>query len=100
MFELEVSLEKTVSSSNDCGGSLFLHTHTCAHTYTSGYLLTDSIYCAGEETAPQPASGTAGRGGQGVEKSKRGGARTTLKATTNVTEKAHARGRAAKSVRT
>ena len=99
---------KDVSSSNDCGGSLFLHTHThihvrthtCAPTYTNGYLLTDGIYCAGEETAPQPASGTAGRGGQGVEKPKRGGARTTLKATTNVTEKAHARGRAAKSVRT
>ena len=51
--------------------------------HTSGNLLTDGIYCAGEETVPQPASGTAGRGGQGVEKPKRGGARPTLKVTTN-----------------
>ena len=113
MFELEVSLEKTyLPQMTVVGHSSYTHTHTymcahihvrthtCAPTYTSGYLLTDGIYCAGEETAPQPASGTAGRGGQEVEKPKRGGARTTLKATTNVTEKAHARGRAAKYVRT
>ena len=103
---------KGASTSNDSGGSLFLHahthirTHTYTHTYThthththahahththactrihtSGNLLTDGIYFAGEETIPQPASGTAGRGGQGVEKPKRGGARTTLKVTTNL----------------
>ena len=82
---------KDASTSDDSGGSLFLHPHTHTHTHTnmrthihtSSNLLTDGIYCAGEETVPQPASGTAGRGGQGVEKPKRGGARTTLKATTN-----------------
>ena len=85
---------KGTSTSNDSGESLFLHahthirTHTYTHTrtriHTSGNLLTDGIYFAGEETVPQPASGTAGRGGQGVEKPKRGGARTTLKVTTNL----------------
>ena len=80
------------------------HTHTHMHTHTrmrtrvhiSGNLLTDGIYCAGEETVPQPASGTAGRGGQGIEKPKRGSARTTLKATTNsstVKERAGVRSR-------
>ena len=76
---------KGASTSDDSGGSLFLHAHThtdthtnvCTRIHTSGNLLTDGIYCAGEETTPQPASRTAGRGGQGVEKPKRGGARTT-----------------------
>ena len=89
MVEAEVSQEKTHQPQMTVvGHSSYIHTHRHIHTrtnmhthiHTSGNLLTDCIYCAGEETAPQPASGTADRG---VKKPKGGGARTTLKATTN-----------------
>ncbi len=76
------------------------HTHTPTHihtyTHTSGNSLTDGSYRAGEDTVPtvNPPSGATGRGGQGVKKPTRGGARATLKATTNTsTVKGRAGGR-------